>query len=93
MEVDLEEVMKAAVETNCFLEINAYPKRLDLSAKYCRLAKKLGLKLVISTDAHSVQQLGNMSYGVDQARRGWLTADDIINTRGIEEFKKLLNIE
>ena len=93
MEVDLEEVMKAAVETNCFLEINAYPKRLDLSAKYCRLAKKLGLKLVISTDAHSVQQLDNMFYGVDQARRGWLTADDIINTRRIEEFKRLLNIE
>ncbi|MGM0502423.1 MAG: DNA polymerase/3'-5' exonuclease PolX [Bacillota bacterium] len=91
MEVDLEKVIKTAVEQGCFLEINASPKRLDLSDKYCRLAKELGLKLVISTDAHSVQQLDNMSYGVDQARRGWLTAEDIVNTRGVEEFKELLN--
>ncbi len=90
MEFDLEKVMERAVEEGCFLEINAYPKRLDLADKYCRLAKELGLKLVISTDAHSVQQLDNMSYGVEQARRGWLTADDIINTRGIDELKELL---
>ena len=85
IEMDLERIMKKAVEEDCFLEINAYPKRLDLSDKYCRLAKDLGLKLVISTDAHSQEQLDNMSYGVDQARRGWLTADDIINTRSVED--------
>ncbi|MBM7558105.1 DNA polymerase/3'-5' exonuclease PolX [Halanaerobacter jeridensis] len=93
MEMDLEKIMKTAVEEGCFLEINASPKRLDLSDKYCRLAKDLGLKLVISTDAHSVQQLDNMYYGVDQARRGWLTADDIINTRDVEGLKKLLDRE
>ena len=91
MEMDLEKIMKTAVEEGCFLEINASPKRLDLSDKYCRLAKELGLKLVISTDAHSVEQLDNMSYGVDQARRGWMTADDIVNTRGVKELKKLLD--
>ena len=90
MEMDLEKIMQKAVEEGCFLEINAYPKRLDLSDKYCRLAKDLGLKLVISTDAHSQEQLDNISYGVDQARRGWLTADDIINTRSFEELKELL---
>ncbi len=90
IEMDLEKIMQVAVAEGCFLEINAYPKRLDLSDKYCRLAKKLGLKLVISTDAHSVAQLDNMSYGVDQARRGWLTVDEIINTRGIKELKELL---
>jgi DNA polymerase (family 10) len=93
MEVDLEKVMEVAVEQGCFLEVNAYPKRLDLSDKYCRLAKELGLKLVISTDAHSVQQLDNMSYGVGQARRGWLTAQDIVNTRSVEQFKELLKRE
>ena len=93
IEMDLERIMKKAVEEDCFLEINAYPKRLDLSDKYCRLAKDLGLKLVISTDAHSQEQLDNMSYGVDQARRGWLTADDIINTRSVEDLKKLLTRE
>ena len=93
IEMDLERIMKKAVEEGCFLEINAYPERLDLSDKYCRLAKDLGLKLVISTDAHSQEQLDNMSYGVDQARRGWLTADDIINTRSVEDLKKLLTRE
>ncbi|MFO7820164.1 MAG: PHP domain-containing protein, partial [Halanaerobacter sp.] len=93
IEMDLERIMKKAVAEGCFLEINAYPQRLDLSDKYCRLAKDLGLKLVISTDAHSQEQLDNMSYGVEQARRGWLTAADIINTRSVDRLQELLTRE
>ncbi len=87
---DLEKVITAARERGCFLEINAQPGRLDLKDTHCQLAKEMGLKLVISTDAHSVNELDVMRYGVDQARRGWLTADDVINTRSWPELKKLL---
>lgn len=82
--------MKAALERGCFLEINAQPTRLDLSDVQCRMAKELGLKLVISTDAHTKDTLGYMRYGVDQARRGWLEARDVINTRGLTDLRRLL---
>jgi len=89
-EVGLEEVMKKAVEAGCFLEINAHPERLDLSDRYCRMAKEKGLKLVISTDAHRTSDLAFMRFGVDQARRGWLEPDDVVNTRSPKELRKLL---
>ncbi|MEJ6949745.1 DNA polymerase/3'-5' exonuclease PolX [Natronospora cellulosivora (SeqCode)] len=86
IDVDMDEVMKAAKENGCYLEINANPRRLDLSAKYARLAKEMSLKLVISTDAHSQNELKNMSYGVAQARRAFLEKDDILNTLNLQEF-------
>jgi DNA polymerase (family X) len=89
-EVDMERVMKAALERGCFLEINASPDRLDLNDSYAKMAGELGLKLAISTDAHHTGELANIRFGVDQARRGWLTAEDIINTRSWRELKKLL---
>ncbi len=89
-DVDLEQVMSAALERSCFLEINASPERLDLNDIYAKMAKEMGLKLVISTDAHRPGSLSNMKYGVWQARRGWLTADDVINTRSWPDLKKLL---
>jgi DNA polymerase (family 10) len=79
--VDLERVMSAAKERGCFLEVNAHPSRLDLDDVHCRAAKEMGLKLAISTDAHSTMGLKAMRFGVDQARRGWLEADDVLNTR------------
>ena len=88
--VDLERVMKAAKERGCYLEVNGHPSRLDLDDVHCRAAKEMGLKLAISTDAHSTIGLNAMRYGVDQARRGWLEATDVLNTRPWPELKKLL---
>lgn len=89
-DVDLERVMGAALERGCFLEINASPERLDLNDVYAKLAKEMGLKLVISTDAHHVNGLSNMKYGVWQARRGWLEPDDVLNTRSWQDLLDIL---
>ena len=88
--LDIERLMKAARERGCFLELNAQPSRLDLSDIHCRMAKKLGLKLAISTDAHTAETLDYMRFGIDQARRGWLEPDDVLNTRGLKELLRLL---
>jgi DNA polymerase (family 10) len=89
-EVDLIKVVEKAKDVGCFLEINAHPERLDLDDRYCRMAKEAGVKLVISTDAHRTADLGFMRFGVDQARRGWLEADDVLNTRSLKDLRKLL---
>ncbi len=89
-DIDLETIMQGAKKCGCFLEVNAQPARLDLNDDACRMARDMGLKLAISTDAHSVDGLANMRFGVDQARRGWLESDDVINTRSLTALKKLL---
>lgn len=89
-EVDMERVLKAAQERGCFMELNAHPLRLDLSDAHCRLAKELGVKVAISTDAHSLSDLDYMRFGVYQARRGWLEPDDVINTRPWAALRRLL---
>jgi DNA polymerase (family 10) len=89
-DVDLEKIMEAARDRGCFLEINAHPDRLDLLSRYCKLAKEIGLKVVISTDAHSLADLDFMRFGVYQARRGWLETEDVINTRSWEQLRKML---
>jgi DNA polymerase (family 10) len=86
----MEKIMRAALERGCFLELNAQPDRLDLNDHHCRMAKEMGLKLAICTDAHHVGGLKNMRYGIYQARRGWLSSDDIINTRKVADLQKLL---
>jgi DNA polymerase (family 10) len=82
--------MEVAVEENSFLEINASPERLDLNDVQARRAREMGLKLTISTDAHSCPGLDNMRYGVGQARRGWLRKQDVLNTRSWKEIKDIL---
>jgi DNA polymerase (family 10) len=89
--VDMERLIEAALARGCFLEINAQPLRLDLTDLDCRMAKAMGVKLAISTDSHSAAQLGYMRLGVAQARRGWLEAADVLNTRPWPELKKLLS--
>jgi len=89
-EMDLEKVMKACASRGCVLEINAQPERLDLNDVHARMAKEMGVKLAISTDAHSLADLNFMKYGVWQARRGWLEPHNVINTLNLEELKKLL---
>lgn len=86
-EVDLERVMEAARQRGCFMELNAHPDRLDLTDRACKMAKEMGVKVAISTDAHSRTDLGLMRFGVNQARRGWLESQDVLNTRTWEELK------
>ena len=90
-EIDLERILIGAKQRGCFLEINAHPERLDLNDTAARLAKNIGVKLAISTDAHSPSELDYMHYGVEQARRGWLETGDVLNTRSWEALGKLLD--
>ena len=87
--IDVEAVVEAAASTGTMIEINGNPNRRDLSEHHARLAVDAGVMIVLNTDAHGVETLNNMSYAVATARRAWLTADDIANTRGWAEFKKL----
>ena len=89
-ELDMERTIEAALERGCYLEVNAQPERLDLNDAHCKLAKDMGLKLVISTDSHTTTSLEYIRYGIDQARRGWLEPDDVINTRSWDELNELL---
>ena len=83
---DFDRVVTEAVRRGVSLEINASPERLDLHGTLIRTAKAKGAKFTVSTDAHHPKQLANMRYGVVTARRGWLAPDDILNTRGTDEF-------
>jgi DNA polymerase (family 10) len=89
-QLDMERLMKAAKETKCVLELNAQPERLDLTETYAKMAKEMGIIIAISTDAHSINELDFMRFGVYQARRGWLESEDVLNTRSWKELKKLL---
>ncbi len=84
--VDMEAIFQAALRTNTALEINAMPSRLDLKDIHTYRARELGVKLIISTDAHSTEHLEFMRFGVGVARRGWCQAQDILNTRPLEEI-------
>jgi len=87
---DFDRVVAEAARRGVSLEINASPERLDLDGTLIRTAKTKGAKFTISTDAHHPQQLANMRYGVVTARRGWLGPDDILNTRGADEFARAI---
>ena len=80
MDLDMEQVLRHAKATGCCLEVNAQPERLDLDDVHCKLAKEMGVKLTISSDAHSTDGLELIRHGVDQARRGWLEPEDVVNT-------------
>ena len=88
-EIDVERIAEAAAANGTMLEINGNPNRRDLSEQHARLAAEIGAPIVLNTDAHRVRTLENMRYGVATARRAWLTAERITNTRGWREFAKL----
>jgi DNA polymerase (family 10) len=88
---DFEAIAAAAARKNVYLEINASPERLDLTASLIRAAKSKGCKFAINTDAHHPQHLLNMRYGVTMARRGWLAASDILNTLPAAEFARAIH--
>ncbi len=85
-DLDIEAVMDACKETGTILEINANPKRLDLKDIHARYAKKRGVKIAISTDAHDTSQMELMHFGVTTARRGWLERQDVVNARSLDEL-------
>jgi DNA polymerase (family 10) len=89
-ELDLERVLEGARERGRIVELNAQPERLDLDDRACRLARELGVKVAIATDAHRAADLDLMRFGVDQARRGWLEPSDVVNTRPLATLRKLL---
>jgi DNA polymerase (family 10) len=87
--IDVERVIEKAVETGTFLEINSQPDRLDLTDVHARAAREAGLRLVVDSDAHQVSALDYVELGVGQARRAWLTKDDVLNTRTWKQIERL----
>jgi DNA polymerase (family 10) len=87
--VDVERVIAKALETGTFLEINAQPNRLDLRDTHARLAGEAGVKIAVNTDAHQLSALQHMEMGVAQARRAWLTKNQVLNTRAWPQIEKL----
>jgi DNA polymerase (family 10) len=90
VDVDFGELFRACARTGTALEINASPQRLDLPSDHIRAARDAGVKFAIDSDAHSVSDLGNMPYGIGTAQRGWLTADDVINTWPLDRLRAFL---
>jgi DNA polymerase (family X) len=90
IDLDLEEVFQAAKEHDVALELDAQPQRLDLNDVHLHRARELGVKIAIDTDAHSVDHLRFMQYGIDQARRGWLAKGHVVNTLPWLQFRQWL---
>lgn len=90
IDADLDEVYKACARTGTALEINAFPDRLDLNDEEILRARRYGVKFAIDSDAHSTVHLGFLRYGVGMAQRGWLTADDVINTWPLPRLRAFL---
>ena len=84
--VDLDRAIESAARQGVALEINCQPDRLDLPDALVHSARQRGVRFVVSTDSHAVHEFDNLRYGVDQARRGWLRAEDVLNTRDTEDF-------
>ncbi len=89
-DVDMPRIIGAAKARGCFIELNGHPDRLDLIDVHCRMAKEAGVLVSIATDAHRVEELGNLRFGVFQARRGWLGKNDVLNTRTLADLRPLL---
>ena len=79
-------MFNSAINEEVALEINAQPTRLDLNDVLILEAKKMGAKFALNSDAHSIKQLDNMPFGINQARRGWLESDSVINTKNSISF-------
>jgi DNA polymerase (family 10) len=87
---DIDAVLKAAAQYKVAMELNSYPDRLDLCDVHLRMAKQHGVKIVINTDSHHTSHMEKIRYGVTQARRAWLTREDVLNTLPASEFAKAM---
>jgi DNA polymerase (family 10) len=90
IDLDMEEVFKAAVRTGTALEVNSFPDRLDLRDEHVQWARELGVKFAVDTDSHAAPHLSHMRFGVATAQRGWVTKDDVINTWPLEKLRRFL---
>jgi DNA polymerase (family X) len=89
-DVDFERICARAAETGTFLEVNSQADRLDLDDTHVRAAVEAGVRVVISTDAHRTWELDSLELGIGQARRGWVTADHVVNAHPWPEIKRML---
>lgn len=89
-EVDIPRIIEAARERGCYIELNGQPQRLDLIDTYCQLAKQQGVRVSINSDAHSPDNFDFLEGGINQARRGWLEKNDVLNTCSLRELRKML---
>ena len=89
MEIEVERVFANAIETGTCLELNSQPDRLDLRDVHSRAAGEAGVKLVVTSDAHQIRALDYVEVGIAQARRAWLTKEQILNTRTWPQLRKL----
>jgi DNA polymerase (family 10) len=89
-ELDMERIIEHAKTNGCLFEINSSPDRLDLSDEHAKMAKDTGITIAVNTDAHSIHELDFISAGINQARRAWLEAPDVLNTRPLKQLLKLL---
>lgn len=87
-QINLDKIFKVAKETGTILEINSYPERLDLNDRNIRRAKEAGVKMIINTDSHHIDQLRYIEYGIAQARRGWAEKSNIVNTQSLDKLLK-----
>ena len=92
MDLDMPAVIRAARDHGCLLELNAQPERIDLPDVYCRVAKDEGAPIAINSGAQNAAELENLTWGVGQARRGWLEARDVVNTRPLDHLRRLLRL-
>jgi len=90
-EVDMLRIIRHARDRGCYLELNGNPKRLDLVDTHCKMAREEGVLVSIDSDAHSTQDFANLRFCVCEARRGWLEARDVLNTRPLSELLPLLH--
>ncbi len=88
--LDMDAILKAAAKHRVAMELNSYPDRLDLNDQHLRMAKQRGVKIVINTDSHHTSHMQFIKYGVLQARRAWLTKEDVLNTLPAERFAKAI---
>lgn len=89
-DVDMLRIIRHARQRGCFLELNAHPERLDLDDNHCLMAREEGVLVAINSDSHSREDFANLRFGIGQARRGWLSADAVLNTRPLAELRRLL---
>jgi DNA polymerase (family 10) len=87
---DMDAILREAAKHKVAMELNSYPDRLDLNDVHLRMAKQHGVKIVINTDAHHTSHLPKIHYGILQARRAWLTKEDVLNTLPVSQFAKAM---
>ena len=86
----MQRITRAARTRGCWLELNAQPQRLDLPDTWCQMAKAEGTLVAVNSDAHGTGGFDDLLFGIGQARRGWLAAGDVVNTRSLADLKLLI---